>query len=78
MKCPNCDAVESRVLETRSVQYGEETMTKRRRQCEACGERFSTYESYEPADLESAFRIREALAALERVRITLTETPDRR
>ena len=40
MKCPHCDGSESRVIDTRSS--GERI--RRRRQCEGCGKRFTTYE----------------------------------
>ncbi len=40
MRCPRCGATKSRVIETRES----ETATRRRRQCKACGLRFTTYE----------------------------------
>ncbi len=40
MKCPFCGAAESRVLDTRDVGSG----IRRRRECEQCKQRFTTYE----------------------------------
>lgn len=42
MKCPCCGAANSRVLDSRPVDDG--TRIKRRRECPACGKRFTTYE----------------------------------
>ena len=43
MNCPHCQADESKVIETRLVKQG--TVTRRRRECETCSGRFTTYES---------------------------------
>ncbi len=40
MKCPFCGATESRVIDTREV--GE--TIRRRRECQECGQRYTTYE----------------------------------
>ena len=42
MKCPACNSPDSRVLDSRPAQDG--TSIKRRRECPACGKRFTTYE----------------------------------
>ncbi len=42
MKCPVCGAPDSRVLDSRPV--NEDASIKRRRECAACGKRFTTYE----------------------------------
>ena len=42
MKCPICNSQDSRVLDSRPVEDG--TSIKRRRECPACGKRFTTYE----------------------------------
>ena len=42
MKCPCCGAQDSRVLDSRPANEG--TSIKRRRECPACGKRFTTYE----------------------------------
>ncbi|MCD8090811.1 MAG: transcriptional regulator NrdR [Clostridiales bacterium] len=42
MKCPFCGSTESKVLDTRTMD--EATAIRRRRQCESCGEKFTTYE----------------------------------
>jgi transcriptional repressor NrdR len=44
MHCPLCESP-SRVLESRSAESG--AAIRRRRQCSACGHRFTTYERYE-------------------------------
>lgn len=40
MKCPHCGEPDSRVIDTRSTGDG----IRRRRECVACGKRFTTYE----------------------------------
>lgn len=47
MRCPYCHANESSVLDSRDLQGGESI--RRRRRCNACGERFTTYERIELA-----------------------------
>ena len=42
MKCPVCNCQDSRVLDSRPIDNG--TSIKRRRECPACGKRFTTYE----------------------------------
>jgi len=42
MKCPFCSHSETQVVETRIAEDGE--FIRRRRQCGACGKRFTTYE----------------------------------
>ena len=42
MKCPVCNYSDSRVLDSRPVEDG--SSIKRRRECPACGKRFTTYE----------------------------------
>lgn len=50
MKCPFCCIVnQDRVLETRTLNDGD--AIKRRRECEACGRRFTTMESIEELHL---------------------------
>ena len=45
MKCPFCGHLEDRVMDTRQSANGE--VTRRRRVCEACHRRFTTYERVE-------------------------------
>jgi len=45
MKCPNCYSVESKVIDSRPNQTG--MVTRRRRFCDDCGFRFTTYERIE-------------------------------
>lgn len=42
MRCPYCGHAESRVVDSREVREGREI--RRRRECHACGRRFTTYE----------------------------------
>ena len=42
MKCPSCNSIDSRVLDSRPVDDG--NSIKRRRECPVCGKRFTTYE----------------------------------
>jgi len=49
MKCPYCEHEEDRVLESRSVRDG--AAIKRRRECQSCGRRFTTYEQIEETRL---------------------------
>ena len=42
MKCPCCNSPDSRVLDSRPANEG--ASIKRRRECPACGKRFTTYE----------------------------------
>lgn len=46
MLCPACDATETRVIDSRPVEAGR--AIRRRRECEACGHRFTSYERLEP------------------------------
>lgn len=45
MKCPFCSHLESKVIDTRVSNAGE--MIRRRRECEACARRFTSYERVE-------------------------------
>lgn len=45
MRCPFCQTIESRVLESRSAESGQSV--RRRRQCLGCSRRFTTYERIE-------------------------------
>lgn len=42
MRCPWCGKLEDRVVDSREAQEGQ--VTRRRRECLACGRRFTTYE----------------------------------
>lgn len=50
MRCPFCQSSENRVVDSRMARDGR--AIRRRRQCEACGERFTTYEVVEEAMLD--------------------------
>ena len=45
MKCPFCNAEDTRVIDSRPAD--ENTAIRRRRQCEICGKRFTTFEKTE-------------------------------
>ncbi len=49
MECPNCQADALRVIDSRDVEA--EPAIRRRRECEACGFRFTTYERVETPHL---------------------------
>jgi len=49
MRCPNCEATGTRVIDSRDLENG--STIRRRRECEACGHRFTTYERPEGARL---------------------------
>jgi transcriptional repressor NrdR len=49
MRCPFCRAQDSRVIDSRELTGGE--TIRRRRECTACGRRFTTYERVEGASL---------------------------
>jgi transcriptional repressor NrdR len=49
MKCPICGYGEDKVIDSRSTKEG--TVTRRRRECLQCGQRFTTYEYIEPAQI---------------------------
>ena len=42
MKCPFCENLDTKVIDTRTME--DNSAIRRRRYCEACGERFTTYE----------------------------------
>lgn len=46
MKCPYCGTRDARVIDSRELNGGESI--RRRRECVACGRRFTTYERVEP------------------------------
>ena len=50
MLCPYCKSEETSVLESRDSEDGE--VTRRRRECNKCGKRFTTYERVEVIDLK--------------------------
>ena len=45
MKCPYCNEEDTRVIDSRPADDG--SSIRRRRQCDACGKRFTTYEKVE-------------------------------
>ncbi len=49
MKCPFCGNPDTRVVDSRDVREGESI--RRRRECAACGRRFTTYENVEMREL---------------------------
>ncbi|NLL51871.1 MAG: transcriptional repressor NrdR [Peptococcaceae bacterium] len=49
MRCPFCHNDETKVLDSRPIEGG--TAIRRRRECEVCSKRFTTYERYEELQL---------------------------
>ncbi|RPF55393.1 transcriptional regulator NrdR [Aquisalibacillus elongatus] len=49
MRCPNCDAKNTRVLDSRPIDEGRSI--RRRRECESCEYRFTTFERVEEIPL---------------------------
>ncbi|MCR5213640.1 MAG: transcriptional regulator NrdR [Eubacterium sp.] len=49
MKCPFCNETDTRVIDSRPAD--DNTAIRRRRQCDACGRRFTTYEKVETTPL---------------------------
>lgn len=54
MRCPFCSQEENKVIDSRAAADG--LAIRRRRECVACGFRFSTYEEVEILDLQVAKR----------------------
>ncbi|MDE3194431.1 MAG: transcriptional regulator NrdR [Chloroflexota bacterium] len=50
MRCPNCAAADTRVVDSREAEEG--SAIRRRRVCDACGERFTTFERTESARIQ--------------------------
>lgn len=50
MKCPYCECLDTRVIDSR--ESAEQDAVRRRRQCVACGKRFTTYERWERPDVK--------------------------
>lgn len=46
MLCPNCGSTHIKVIDSRPAENG--VAIRRRRECETCGQRFTTYERLEP------------------------------
>jgi len=49
LKCPNCESIDDRVLESRHIAAG--ISIRRRRECLSCGYRFTSYEHIEEKKL---------------------------
>ncbi|MDY3005519.1 transcriptional repressor NrdR [Anaerococcus sp. AGMB00486] len=49
MKCPYCDSNDTKVIDSRATE--DNTAIRRRRLCQSCNKRFSTYERYEDRTL---------------------------
>lgn len=49
MKCPFCSAEDTKVIDSRPAE--DNSSIRRRRQCETCGKRFTTYEKVETVPL---------------------------
>jgi len=63
MRCPYCTHIDTRVIDSRFANEGEQV--RRRRQCERCKERFTTYETAElsmPRIIKSRDKARETFS----------------
>jgi len=49
VRCPNCSSIDDKVVDSRASDDG--ATIRRRRECLACGRRFTTYERLEEAPL---------------------------
>jgi transcriptional repressor NrdR len=49
MRCPKCNSIDDKVMDTRPWKDG--AVIRRRRECLGCGHRFTTYEEIEREDL---------------------------
>ena len=49
MKCPFCESEDTRVIDSRPTEEGH--AIRRRRECESCGKRFTTYEKVEESPI---------------------------
>lgn len=47
MRCPACQADNDKVIDSRDAEGGRQT--RRRRECQGCGHRFTTFEKIEPS-----------------------------
>ena len=50
MKCPKCQSMETKVIDSRVIEEGQSI--RRRRECESCKKRFTTYERVENVSLK--------------------------
>ena len=49
MRCPKCQTLEDKVIDSRTARDG--SAIRRRRECEGCGNRYTTYEVVERAEI---------------------------
>lgn len=71
MNCPKCCREKTRVTHTRHrMDECGDAYVLRRRTCPECGTRFTSYECYELADVEAAFKIAEVVRIMDQFRST--------
>ena len=75
MKCPYCDFETSKVVDSRPVEEG--NSIRRRRECEGCKRRFTTYEKIEQFNVMVVKKDGTARDALLAPRLTVDETKGR-
>jgi transcriptional repressor NrdR len=78
MRCPYCQAPDSRVTDSRELGSG--TSIRRRRECAACGRRFTTYERIEGSGLvvvkkDGRRQEFDATKLRQKLRVALTKRP---
>jgi transcriptional repressor NrdR len=78
MRCPYCRAPDSRVIDSRELSGGDSI--RRRRECVACGRRFTTYERVESVSLmvvkkDSRRQEFDPVKLRQKLRVALTKRP---
>ena len=64
MKCPFCENEDTKVIDSRHTEEG--TAIRRRRECEKCGKRFTTYEKIEEGIIKACEKRPVSLADMEK------------
>ena len=75
LPCPGCGSADSKIVDSRS-RVSPVHAIYRRRVCQSCGYRFSTYESYKPADTCEVLTFPLATVKMLRAMAATPGTPD--
>lgn len=65
MDCPKCKYYNTLVVDTRNNK--DYTVIRRRRECQKCGYKFTTYERIEPEEMKIENKARRTLEKIERI-----------
>lgn len=65
MKCPYCNNPDTRVIDSRPAEDG--SSIRRRRSCDVCGKRFTTYEKVENGVVRACYKRPVATADIQKV-----------